>query len=145
MAHPYASDLDDVDVGLRDVAGSAVTPDAHDSHDESEAREAGGDDLPLEEALNLAADLLAVDVIGGGRRGAVVLDAPVAGRVGDALADDVVAHLHAAGGRGPVPAGLSRGRRAVGCVLLPRGQGHEVGRNGVGDGEPGGQDEDRGV
>lgn len=143
------SKLDDIDDGL-DVARGAVPPDAHDRHQEAEPGQARGHHLLLEEALDLATDLLAVDVAAGaaGRRGVLLLlGALVARRVAVGVGPDhVVAHLHAAGGGPVLPAGLlllplGRGRgRGRG-----RGPGEQVRRDEVGHGEAGQGDQRRGV
>lgn len=137
------SKLNDIDDGL-DVARGAVSPDAHDRHQEAQAGQARGRHLLLEEALDLAADLLPVHAAVGPRvlllLLLLLLGAPVARRVAVGVgADHVVAHLHPAGG-GPVlpaggrmlPLGRGRGRGRRGLRL-----GEQVRRDEVGHGEAG--------
>lgn len=130
-------------VDLDDSPGS-ISPDAHNSQQEAQARRGRGDDLLLEEGLDLATDLLAVDAPVR-RRLLLLLGAPVARRVERGLAvhvgaDDVVARLHAAGGGPVLPAGrrwllLSLGRRGL------VGLGVQVRGDEVGDGQAGERDQ----
>lgn len=102
-----------------DSLGRTVSPQADQGHREAESRQAGPDDVAAREALDLEADLLAVEVLGG-----VLL----AGGLAVDVAEDLVASLHAGAGRRLL------GRRGSGAGGRQRRQDEGRG-NGGGDGE----------